>query len=130
MPTRSKKPCNYPGCPELIEAGSTYCKEHKEVKADRKRLNNKRYDENRDPRLKKFYAGSRWRRLRNLYIKRNPLCEHCLTDDRVKPAEEVDHIIPVKEDWSKRFKIENLQALCRSHHRSKTIKDKELYGCS
>lgn len=29
MPSRAKKPCNYPGCNELIDGGQRYCDKHK-----------------------------------------------------------------------------------------------------
>lgn len=55
MPRKPKKPCSYPGCPELIEDGS-YCKKHqKDV--------NRYYEKyKRDPLTKKRY-GPTWRRI-------------------------------------------------------------------
>ena len=123
MPTRAKKPCAYPQCPELVEAGNTYCGIHR--KGESRRQDKFR---TRDKRIKSFYSSARWQKVRNRFIKINPLCEHCLDKDIVTPAEEVDHIVPVKEDWSKRLREDNLQSLCRRCHRRKTVKDKELYG--
>jgi len=127
MPSRSKKPCAQPGCPELIEAGNTYCEEHRKKESRRR---NKRYDNNqRDPKLKKFYSSARWQKVRRKKIKRDPLCEHCAEAGITKPADLVDHIIPLKVDWSLRLRLDNLQSLCRSHHQTKSAKDKEKYNC-
>lgn len=65
---------------------------------------------------------SDWVRLRNWYIAKHPLCEWpgCR-----QPARDVDHIIPVSVDSSKRLDAGNLQSLCRSHHRVKTERDKK-----
>ncbi|MDO6448097.1 HNH endonuclease [Oceanobacillus profundus] len=43
-------------------------------------------------------------------------------------AEEVDHIIPVKVDWSLRLDINNCQPLCHDCHNKKTAEDKRKYG--
>lgn len=32
MPYKSKVPCKYPGCGELIPAGSIYCEEHTAIR--------------------------------------------------------------------------------------------------
>ena len=127
MPQRLKKPCNYPGCSELVEAGKTYCEEHREDKQSRKKERDRQYNEKRDPKLRKFYSSARWKKVRKRYISKNPLCEHCLERDRVKPADVVDHIIPVKVDWSKRLDASNLQSLCNSCHAKKTQEDKKEY---
>ena len=125
MPKRLKKPCAYPGCPELVDAGHTYCEEHREKES---RQRNKRYDKERSPASKKFYGGSRWRKVRNRYIKKNPLCEHCKEAGRTKLAHMVDHIIPIKINWEKRYDPDNLQSLCNSCHAKKTQEDKEKYN--
>src|SRR6056297_3255416 len=126
MPKRLKKPCAYPGCPELIEAGHTYCEKHGAKESTRR---NKRYDENdRDPRLKKFYSSSRWRKLRDIKLKRDPICEICEGKGRTRIATEVDHIIPIKVDWEKRLKLDNLQSLCHSCHMKKSQRDREKFN--
>jgi 5-methylcytosine-specific restriction protein A len=64
--------------------------------------------------------GWDWRRVRDAYIRENPICEWpgCSA-----PAEEVDHIIRVKVDPSRRLDPTNLRALCLPHHRSRTGRD-------
>ena len=63
---------------------------------------------------------SAWRRLRQWYAVRHPLCEDCLDRDRVTPVQEVDHVeeFSGKED-PLRLDPENLRSLCRSCHRRK-----------
>lgn len=125
MPHRLKKPCAYPGCPELVQAEQTYCNEHKrKVKGQR----DKEYNRQRDPRSRKFYGSARWKKLRNKYIKQNPLCEHCQEKDKVTAATEVDHIIPIEVDWSRRLEWNNLQSLCHRCHMQKTQEDKKKYN--
>ncbi|MDO7487031.1 HNH endonuclease signature motif containing protein [Peribacillus frigoritolerans] len=55
----------------------------------------------------------------------NPLCEHCLLMDKVTPMDVCDHIIELKDDWSLRLDISNLQSLCNSCHNKKTAKVKK-----
>ena len=55
-----------------------------------------------------------------MYIKQEPLCEMCKENERLTVATEVDHIVPIKKDWSKRLDINNLQSLCHSCHMKKT----------
>jgi len=126
MPNSLKKPCAQPGCPKLIEAGNTYCEEHSK---EQSRYRNKRYDNTRDPKVRKFYGSSQWQKLRNMQLDREPLCEHCKEKGITREATEVDHIIPIKVDWGKRTKLDNLQSLCHSCHAKKSEEDKQKYDC-
>ena len=83
-----------------------------------KKQNNKSYS---DPALAKQYNTTRWRRMRNHYIKHNPLCIMCKENNYIKEAEIVDHIKEVA-DGGGMFDYSNLQSLCDYHHRSKTSK--------
>ena len=112
MPNRPKKPCNKAGCPELIEAGNTYCDKHRQERHNK-------YTEIRDKKKMKFYASKQWKCIRNRKIYSNPLCEECKKNNRVKQATEVHHIIPIEKDWSLRLKYSNLQSLCHSCHMKK-----------
>jgi len=126
MPYRIKKPCSYPGCPELIKPGESYCKKHKpEVNSYRHKL----YDEKqRDPKVSKFYNSNAWKKLRKLKQSRDPLCEYCLEKDRTRIATEVDHVIPIKINWSMRLDLNNLKSTCHGCHMNKTQEDKKKYG--
>jgi 5-methylcytosine-specific restriction protein A len=110
MPYKPKRPCNFPGCPELTERG--YCEKHKpQVTRDYNR-----YGRTEDS--KKFYNSTAWRRLAAAQIKREPLCAECLKSGRVQPAEIADHIKPIA-DGGARLDKDNLQSLCRGCHNKK-----------
>lgn len=70
----------------------------------------------------RYYNDIRWKRLRNWYIEQNPLCEVCLEQGISTPAEEIHHKREILSGQSdeERFEllldIDNLQALCKSHH--------------
>ena len=105
MPNKPKKPCAYPGCPNLTD--DMYCEEHKaKVNKDYNRYQ-------RNPETKKKY-GNNWNRLRNRYIREHPLCEDCLKSGYYVPAAEVHHIVPVSRGGTN--EITNLVALCKSCH--------------
>ena len=125
MPRRKLKPCNYPSCPELVMVGTGYCGEHaKQYESKR----NKVYDnKQRDKKRADFYNSLAWRRLSKAYLNNEPLCEHCQAQGIITGATEVDHIVAVADDWSKRFKIDNLQSLCHSCHMIKTVEDRKKY---
>jgi len=105
MPTKPKRPCSYPGCPNLTDG--RFCETH--AKAEAKRYET--YD--RDPSAKKRY-NSTWRRIRDNYIKAHPLCEQCLKENKYIPAQEVHHILPLAEGGT--HAQTNLVALCKSCH--------------
>jgi 5-methylcytosine-specific restriction endonuclease McrA len=73
------------------------------------------------------YDTQRWQRLRLLKLAEHPLCEACLQDGEVKPAEVVDHRRPISERGRQERSIleafpplEDLASLCASHHNQKT----------
>lgn len=113
MPRKPKKPCRYPGCPELTE--STYCDKHQEeIGNETKR---------RDRPYKKLYKTNHWQQLRQQVLMKQPLCVKCLKVKRITPATVVDHIKPHKGDETLFYDINNLQPLCKSCHDRKTAKE-------
>ena len=102
IPLKPLKRCAYGGCLEYVR-GERYCPAHKtEVSRqyDRTHRNPKNYDH-------------RWRKIRNLYIAKHPLCEDCLELGFHIPADEVHHIIPLPEGTHSES---NLRSLCQSCH--------------
>lgn len=74
-----------------------------------------------------FYQSKQWRRLRTEHLTRQPLCVMCehegkLTDCTRKYIGVVDHIIPIMKG-GKALDPNNLQTLCKEHHRVKTLKE-------
>jgi 5-methylcytosine-specific restriction protein A len=119
MPRKPKRPCSYPGCPELTD--DRYCEQHQS-------LVNKQYNKyQRDPESNKRYGRS-WKRIRDRYIKTHPLCEECQRQGRLTPAEEVHHIIPLANGGSNNK--ENLMSLCKSCHSRITAQSGDRWGRS
>lgn len=107
MPRKPKRPCSFPGCPELAVEGKQYCAEHQ-------RREDARYNHyTRSPDVNKKY-GRAWKRIRDRYASKHPLCEMCLAEGRMTPTAEIHHKVPVSKGG--RHDEENLMALCRSCH--------------
>ena len=73
------------------------------------------------------YTTRRWERLRLLKLAQHPLCEACLQDGEVVPAEVVDHRIPISEHGRKERltseafpPLEGLASLCARCHNTKS----------
>lgn len=108
MPKAAKRPCRYPGCPNLCDKG-VYCEEHMRFSTDRMRGGavERGYD-------------SRWRKARAAFLQRNPLCAECRKNGVLTPATVVDHIIPHRGDLKLFWDEENWQPLCKNCHDRKT----------
>lgn len=74
--------------------------------------------------------NSRWRRYREVYLKRHPLCVHCLAANRVTEANVVDHITPHKGSSALFWQPSNHQPLCTSCHNAKTAREDGGFGRS
>ena len=105
MPRRPKKPCSYPGCPNLTDG--RFCEEHQKKE-------NKRYEQyDRDQEVKRKY-GRAWKRIRDSYAKTHPMCEECFKNGVYSPTEEIHHKIPLSQGGN--HDRDNLIALCKSCH--------------
>lgn len=68
------------------------------------------------------YNTKRWRTVRLEKLKRDPLCQICLSLNKVTPGEEVHHITPissgktVKDKQALGFNPANLKTLCKACH--------------
>ena len=71
MPKKPKRPCSWPGCPNLTDG--LYCAEHEKQARD----NYNHYE--RSPDVNRKY-GRAWKRIRDRYAARHPLCERCLEE--------------------------------------------------
>lgn len=105
MPRKPKRPCSYPGCPNLTDG--QYCEEHR----TQARQQYDKYE--RAPRTASKY-GRAWHRIRARYAAAHPLCEQCLREGRYTPVEEVHHIIPISRGGT--HADSNLMSLCQSCH--------------
>jgi hypothetical protein len=64
------------------------------------------------------YNHRKWRRLRRRKLAESPLCEVCLAEGRVHPAEVIHHVVDHGGSVTKFFlvSLDGLQSLCREHH--------------
>lgn len=107
MPRKPKRPCGVSGCPGFAEDGSQYCSVHKKQQRD----SYNRYERAQDANKK---YGRAWKRIRDRYAAKHPLCERCLEEGRLTPVEEVHHIVPISKGGDHRET--NLMSLCQSCH--------------
>lgn len=68
--------------------------------------------------------GRRWKAARKAYLAKHPLCVECAKQGLTVAAEDIDHIIPHKGNYRLMWDETNYQALCHSHHSSKTGKER------
>lgn len=109
MPSRPNVPCKHPGCSRLISYGTVYCEVHAlEHRSDVKTTKEKGYD-------------NRWRKARNRFLKKHPLCVRCLVEQKLVKATVVDHKIPHRGDKILFWDESNWQALCKQCHDRKTM---------
>jgi 5-methylcytosine-specific restriction enzyme A len=112
MPSKPLKPCATIGCSNLTR--NKYCDQHKHKGKEATRYYN-RYV--RDKTITAFYKSKEWLTTRKLVLERqNYLCQQCLRENRITKADMVHHKTEVKEDWSKRLDLSNLEGLCNSCH--------------
>lgn len=78
---------------------------------------------NRPPEYIKLINSTRWRKLRNSYLVKQPLCERCVGRGKTEPATLVHHIDPLEYYLDNPEMMErlcydpsNLMALCDTCH--------------
>lgn len=108
MPKSPKRPCRFPGCPNLCDHG-VYCADHSDYSSDRLRGNA----------AERGYDG-KWRNARARFLRKNPLCVKCREKGKLTPATVVDHIIPHRGDPVLFWDEKNWQSLCKDCHDQKT----------
>lgn len=105
MPRKPKRPCSYPGCPNLTDG--RYCPEHQ------KKVNSNYEKYGRDKSTKKRY-GRAWKRIRDKYAAEHPFCEQCYERGILVETQEIHHKIPLSEGGT--HDQGNLIALCKPCH--------------
>ena len=110
MPKMPKRPCGFPGCPNLTDG--RFCEEHAKQE-------NRRYERyQRDPATKRRY-GRAWQRIRDRYAAAHPFCEECYKRGVLTPTEEINHIKPLAHGGT--HAEDNLMALCKPCHSRITV---------
>lgn len=127
MPIKPKRPCNRSGCHNLTTG--RYCEDHQHLQEEKERERHRYYDEHqRDKQAAAFYKSVAWRRLRQQRLMiDHGLCRDCLKEQKITPATEVDHIIPIRVRWDLRLTLSNLRSLCHRCHMIKTAEDRRRY---
>jgi len=116
MPTRAPRPCNHTGCPKV--SNGRYCDDHKPL-----HKHNWQSDKVRGNRHQRGY-GREWERRRKVVLNRDSyLCQPCEKQDKVSPANTVDHI--VSKDNGGTDDYDNLQSICDACHAIKTAQERK-----
>jgi 5-methylcytosine-specific restriction protein A len=102
-PMQPRKPCAFPGCSALIDAGESRCATHRRQP----------FGDNRPSAAARGY-GSTWRTLRARILERDPVCTVC----EAAPSTQVDHRIPKHRGGDD--SDGNLRGVCRRCHDRKT----------
>jgi len=121
-----KKICNRFDCGASVAPPSVYCTKHTQHTPRKASHTDKRTG--RATAYQRGY-GHKWRKARLIFLKRNPLCVHCLAKGVTTSANEVDHIIRHSGSDDPLFwDRTNWQALCKSCHSTKTRRESHLYA--
>ena len=118
MPRKLRRGCSCAMCPELALLGGQRCEKHEqEAAALRFKQNQQRQSTDSRAAYKAFYHSTGWRKTRAYWLNQEPLCRSCQ-----RPAEMVDHIVPIHEGGDP-WDLNNLQSLCNSCHARKRGKE-------
>lgn len=127
--------CNHPGCMTLIPFDQRYCDKHEYRKPisyadkEQRHLMNKatyhrRMTSKHEAKYQQFYSSTQWKKLSHHWLMMHPLCVACEARGIYRKGDLVDHIVELRDDWSKRLDPSNLQTLCRADHNRKTWREK------
>lgn len=116
MPKSPSRPCPGRGprranCSNLISGSQRCCVEC--LPYDKNSM--KEYDRKRGSSAERGY-DRRWRKVREIKLSIDPLCEVCLDQGLTTKATMVHHIKPIKTHPELRLVLTNLQSLCNEHH--------------
>ncbi len=107
MPFKSRHPCGYPACPNLVTDGAR-CEKHR-------RKEQVEYDARRENSGERGYDAV-WQKVRAMKLNQDPLCEEHLKQNMDVAATMVHHIQPIETHPELRLVMENLMSLCTAHH--------------
>lgn len=124
MPQRAKKPCAAPGCANLVDRGR-YCERCLNV-GRQARVD---LDAARGTSTQRGYDWQ-WRKYRNAYLRRFPLCRDPYRRHNGMPVEAtvVDHITPHRGDRRLFWDPHNHQPLCATCHNFKTATEDSTFA--
>lgn len=105
-------------CGKIIKKADKYCDKCKSELSEKKSARNKHYDKYcRDYEIKAFYNSTAWRKVASLVkIRSSGLCSLCYHNGDNSKGSMIHHIIPIRDDWSKRLDTSNCIMLCDKCH--------------
>lgn len=106
MPTRPKKPCQHPGCPNLVDG--KYCDKHKPLHTEAARSASRRG------------YNYKWQQESKKFLTEHSLCVLCLKTGKFVQATVVDHKIPHRGNQKLFWDRKNWRPLCKHCHDTKT----------
>ena len=129
--------CSGPGCLRAVRDAVRFCDECQPVIVTTP-CDERYHTTGYDAVLDALRKGTRWQRIRDIAIKRCPLCARC----ELSISEIVDHIVPAAiaiqqaqgsgrypfDKYAGYYLLSNLQGLCRACHYAKTVEDKTHTG--
>lgn len=121
MPRSAPRPCTYPGCGVLTEAGR--CDKHRHAEK-------REHDRRRGNRHQRLYTNA-WARASKAFLAAHPLCQCEDCGDgrkRVTAATVVDHKVPHRGDRSLFWDSSNWQSMAKACHDRKTARDDGGFG--
>ncbi|MCP3738806.1 HNH endonuclease [Rossellomorea sp. BNER] len=115
-------------CGKKISIELSRCDKCEDSYKQSKNDSDKQYNTLRDEKYTQFYKSGGWRALRaEVYREQLGLCQPCKRDNKLVKGNVVDHLIPIREDYSLRLCKENCEVKCHSCHNKKTQDDKRKY---
>jgi 5-methylcytosine-specific restriction enzyme A len=112
-----KKFCGKQGCWKLTQG--RYCAEHEQVVQQN--------DKGRGTAAERGY-DHKWRKAREAFLYKHPLCVHCDRVGQIEAATVVDHIVPHRGNKALFWDQTNWQPLCKRHHDIKTAREDGGFG--
>ncbi|CEP50284.1 HNH endonuclease domain protein [[Clostridium] sordellii] len=110
-------------CGKIIPQGLPRCddcqaKFDKRINVTDNKKAYKKYKANRkDFKEQKFYGSKEWKLVKDsVKLRDKGLCMLCDSKGDDMYVDEVHHIVELKEDWSRRFDMNNLICLCKRCH--------------
>ncbi|MEY9979035.1 HNH endonuclease [Lysinibacillus sp. RC79] len=115
---KPQRQCKHSTCRTLIDYDQQYCESHK----PRTQRPQQSYAERmeKDGQYRRFYKSKSWQNLSFRYRLSHPICEECIQLGLAVKADVTDHIVEIKDDWTRRLDETNLRSLCHHHHAIKT----------
>jgi len=110
MPTRPLSYCSSPGCSVRVRSGACPAHDHQRV-----------LDQRRGSAASRGYDHA-WRTFRLRVLRQNPVCTDCKAAGYIAWANELHHIVKVKDDPSRRLDASNVLPLCQSCHSKRTAR--------